>query len=86
MITSCSSMLYPQDHAAPEVFCLPILASNILAIVETEAYAHRLTGLEGSRVIEFWHEGRGDWRREDITTPLRIDSSAPVILLRRPDA
>lgn len=62
------------------------MASHVLAINETDAYAHGLTGLEGSRLVEFWHEGRGDWGREDLTTPLRIDSSAPLLLLRRPDA
>ena len=68
------------------MFCFRILESNILAIVETDAYARRLTGLEGSRLLEFWHEGRGDWGRVDISTPLHIDSVAPFMLFRRPDA
>ena len=75
-----------QDHAGPEVFCFPIPKSDILAIDQTDAYALRLTGLEGSRLLEFWHEGRGDWGRVDLTTPLHINSLAPFMLLRRPDA
>ena len=54
--------------------------------METDAYAQRLTGLEGSRLLEFWHEGRGDWGRVDITVPLHVDPRAPLMLLRRPDA
>ncbi|KAI0746126.1 hypothetical protein C8Q76DRAFT_688977 [Earliella scabrosa] len=86
MTGSLWALLWTEDHAGPEVFCFPIPPSDVLFIVETEAYAQRLTGLEGSRLLEFWHEGRADWGRVDMTVPLHVDPHAPLILLRRPDA
>ncbi|KAI0706565.1 hypothetical protein C8Q76DRAFT_800974 [Earliella scabrosa] len=80
------TLLWNEDHANPEVFCLPLPASGLLSLTETEAFQRGLTGLEGARRIAYWDKECGEWQGIGIKHPLRVDRHSPVLLLRRQDA
>ncbi|KAI0705699.1 hypothetical protein C8Q76DRAFT_801432 [Earliella scabrosa] len=79
-------ILWTEDHSAPEIFSLPLLRDDILVIERTEAFQRGLTGLEGARNIAYWDEDLGQWEGMALSAPLRVDPTAPIILLRRQDA
>lgn len=52
---------------------------------ETEAFIAGVTGLEGAPFLCYWSAAECRWNASPRYAPIEIDTSAPLVLLRRPD-
>ncbi|KAL1944408.1 hypothetical protein VTO73DRAFT_2838 [Trametes versicolor] len=52
---------------------------------ETEAFIAGVTGLEGAPFLCYWSAAECRWNASPRFAPMEIDTSAPLVLLRRPD-